>query len=343
MKRNSSVELCRLFLIIMIIMHHYIVIGGASTALIETDSNYHIVNTVLAMTIIAVNGFVLISGYYRISFKWKRVLGLYFQILFYSILITFLFYKLGIIYDGCNLITYEGSFKKVIFATVFPIISGPLHRWWYFTIYFGLYFLSPFINKLLDKLDKKDFMKLWLMMILMDILLPSLGYDDFGANNGFSLFHFIVLYITGRGIKEYWNKNITSWIYLSAFVIISIAMAQFGWIMKAGRVMYNSIPCYLSSICFVLFFLKHELNSGVINFIAAAVPGVYLIHDHPYIRHYIYENVFKVPVWYNAPEFVPRIIVHSLLILGTCLLIEICRKEIFGQAMKRWKGKAYVN
>lgn len=93
-KRNSSIELLRIIIMIMIIGHHFATHGGFSFDnsitiprlwwnLIEMGGNF------------GVDVFIIISGYYLIkndSFKinWNKALKLWGQIFFYSIIMGLL-------------------------------------------------------------------------------------------------------------------------------------------------------------------------------------------------------------------------------------------------------------
>lgn len=75
--RQSNIELLRLVCILMITVHHLICLG-ITLNVHAGDANY--MKAFWAITgflYIGVNVFILISGYFGIKFKWRKVLDLY--------------------------------------------------------------------------------------------------------------------------------------------------------------------------------------------------------------------------------------------------------------------------
>lgn len=69
--RDSNFELLRLVLILMIICLHYFKYGGVFHTLTPSDSNYYSAYGLESLFIIAVDCFILITGYYQINGKFK--------------------------------------------------------------------------------------------------------------------------------------------------------------------------------------------------------------------------------------------------------------------------------
>lgn len=92
-RRNSSIELLRIVLMLLIVVHHGIVHGLGLTALspkfnsvlLFNPENSPIILLVNALCIVGVNCFILISGYYGIRFSKKKLWYLISILLFYSI------------------------------------------------------------------------------------------------------------------------------------------------------------------------------------------------------------------------------------------------------------------
>lgn len=77
-KRNIGLDCLRIISMIMIVFLHYLSKGGLLRAE-NTSGIYHIIYYFIeALSIIAVNCYVLISGYFliRSKFRWKKVLQL---------------------------------------------------------------------------------------------------------------------------------------------------------------------------------------------------------------------------------------------------------------------------
>ena len=146
--RERQFELLRILAMVFIIIHHYAIHGGILEAEVRTANKY-IAVLIYSFGQVAVNVFILITGYFLIDskFKIKKLLKLIFQVLFYTISILIIY------------IIFKGIPDWYILKTcIFPIISG---TYWYITAYVFLYCLSPFLNILIRNLNQKNIKALY--------------------------------------------------------------------------------------------------------------------------------------------------------------------------------------
>lgn len=85
-KRESNFELLRIICMLMIVMSH-IIMFHPSTLESTSGINYYIGNIVKSFVVVAVNCFILISGYYGINFKLNKLLKLESQVWSWSVII----------------------------------------------------------------------------------------------------------------------------------------------------------------------------------------------------------------------------------------------------------------
>jgi len=92
--RDSNFELLRIVLILMIICLHYMVHGGALNSLSQSDFNFYIAYAFESFCIVAVDCFILITGFFQINnkYQFKKVVDLWTQVFFYSILLSSIFW-----------------------------------------------------------------------------------------------------------------------------------------------------------------------------------------------------------------------------------------------------------
>lgn len=108
-RRTSNFELLRIILMILIVAHHYIVNSGVIQVI--NESNSFEIKNIIALCCggygkIAINIFVLITGYFmcKSKFKISKWLKLYLEILFYKLLFYFIF--LGFGYESYDVISF---------------------------------------------------------------------------------------------------------------------------------------------------------------------------------------------------------------------------------------------
>ena len=186
--RQSNFELLRILCMFGVITGH------ALQSLYELHtSSFSVLNTfqILLMNacVLAVNCFVMISGYFRIKQSWKGITGLWLQLLFYAFLSFVL----------CLLLKPEQSLLLGLKRMLFPLSESGL---WFIVAYFGLYLCAPIINAALDGQSRNQ--KLWslALLLIVDVYLGYMHQVEEVTINGYHIFHFIVIYWLGNCMKE---------------------------------------------------------------------------------------------------------------------------------------------
>ena len=154
-KRQTNIELLRIVAMLMIITLHFLGHGDVMGSFGEPSVAHAICEIIKGICMVAVNCFILISGYFLINaeFKWSKVVKLLLQIWFYSVILFVILAATGCIDVG---------FKDFIFA-LFPVSTNADD---FSTAYLLLYVLSPFLNKLILQLDQKQHITLLAILLL---------------------------------------------------------------------------------------------------------------------------------------------------------------------------------
>ena len=328
--RNSSFELLRIISMFCIVSFHFATHGE-----FDFDTNTVTIPRLWWYFLkmggkFGVNVFVLVSGYFLITAKGellnlKRILKFWGQVFFYSVLVYFVFGMLGII---------EFS-SKPITNIVFPIT---FRLWWFASTYFVLYLLHPFINRLLTKLDKKEFQSLFVLLMIIWCVIPTLSRETFQSNN---LLWFVTLYCVAAYIRLYGLNPklkpkycICFWLltsllrYLSSVLYILTRTGQ-SFVKNDALRHYctQSILTFLSSLFFFMMFMNLKIGYHKwINLIASATFGVYLIHDNPIVRPFLWQAVFKNASYQESVLIVPYSIGVACLVYVVCTMIDLLRQ-----------------
>lgn len=275
MERSSNFELLRLILMFMIVIHHCIVVGlgieglcpSYDSQLTAVESDVPILLFTNCFCIVAVNVFILISGYFSIRIKLRKVLFLLFAIYFYTILFTTL-----------PLIAYGNVRLGLLKLGVF---SQQPH-YWFLREYFILLLFCPFINKGLETSSKNTNL---LFILGMTFVSCYLGYI-FGRSvnhNGYNFVNFILLYALGSYIKRYpvkENGKIWGLIYVATALVIALLSIYFYHEGKHGLVWkltyYNNPLVLIASLALFLSFRSVNIRSKRINKIAQSSISIYL-------------------------------------------------------------------
>lgn len=337
--RKSRIELLRIISMLMIVCLHYLSKGGALVSPAgELGLNGYLAWLVEAFCLVAVNVYVLISGYFSSagSATVKKTQKLWTQVWFYSVVIGVVAFLFGQRYN-----VYE------LMQLLFPTVT---EHYWFATSFLLLSLIAPLLQLGAEKIDKKSF--LWILVgfllfssVAKTILPMQLPWDKLG----YDLIWFVTVYLTGMYLKKYGipermqNKNRMLFLYLISELIIFISMLLVRQIyLHTGKLeafitygyAYNYFFCYTGAIGFFLFFLQgrepKESLQPVIHKLGGATFGVYLIHEHVTLR-YVW------PAWFQCSTMIEKqpllFIIHMIVTVFTvylvCTAIELLRQKIW--------------
>lgn len=326
-QRKSNIELLRILAMILIILHHYALHGGLSS-IAGFGVNKYIGIIYLIGGKLAVNLFVLISGYFLIEseFKLKKVLKLILQVYCYSVA----FFIVHVIFKGIPT-------GEIIKLTLFPFTSK---AYWFIFPYLCVYILSPFINKLIKSISQKQLVKLIGILIF---LFSGLGFfiTDLGLMNNLSWF--ILIYLIGAYIRlydfNYFSKNTIKWFSVIGYVLFIIITCGITYMSQYNASIFrfvnkissmNSIIVLVEAILIFIVFKNLDIkNSKVINILGKSSIGVYLFHDSIF-RLEFWKEICLVEMFYFVSPWllVFHTIVCTLGIYLVGVIIELIRSKI---------------
>lgn len=269
-QRNSSIELYRIVATFAVLIVHFNGWFVGDWPLPEYDiSNPTLFRTgqlvFEALSIICVNMFVIISGYFGIKLKLSSIIKLciYLALIYVPLyLIRFVStdeFILSDFLEKCFVISYAGYFIQC---------------------YFMLMILSPVLNAFIEKYGKKSLKWVLLFWGLEFWFGCIMDVEELGYNHGFSVIHFVLMYMIARCIRLYEDdvKKIKQWIWVlgylvSTSVIILSHIVGIKWCWD-----YSNPIVVFSSVCTFLPFLYVTYYNKVINWIASGTLAVYIIH-----------------------------------------------------------------
>lgn len=200
-----------------------------------------------------------------------------------------------------------------------PIISD---FYWFITMYVGMYILSPLLNHFIKSLSKRKHQCVLVLCFVLFSVRTNIFYYSSGMNiaGGVSISWFLVMYLFGAYIRLY-----------------DVGQGQYGKWMAAGVVFELLIPLsrvviVAAAICLFVGFLGIKIRPGrlanLILLLGSTAIGVYLIHEHYYIRIALWDDV-KAWSWLYQWYMMPKIVVTVLGVYAVCSAVELVRRLIF--------------
>lgn len=316
-----NIELLRIVLMFMIVVLHYLGHGQVITSVDIGTFNFYLVFILKSLCIIAVNTYIIITGYFmeNKAIRLKKILRIELLLLFYSLIICFI-----------AVFVFKYRDRKYILESIFPFISG---MWWFASNYILLYAIIPILNFIINKLNRFYFTLMNILIMILVGIVPLLNINI----NISAIYIFISLFFIGAYIKKYsinLNKNLAITLYLILVAIIS--KLNIDSAIEKNKILgeywkYDNIFIILASTMFFIYFknikIKYEKVSKLISSISSTTFSIYLIHDNPFIRSKLY-NWLKVKSFANSNLLMFNIIIVVTLIFISCSIIDIFRQKI---------------
>lgn len=337
--RMRNLEELRCLAMMMVVVLHFLGKGellGDVTA--KSMGTVGIVAWVLeAFCIVAVNVYMLISGYFlsESSFKLSRLLKLYLQIWMYSV-------GVGVIAVFAGIVPVAEVNTHYFLSLLFPVSMG---HYWFMTAYIFLYLLLPIVGIAVKSMTKGQLKLVLIMLLLIFCVLKSVmpfrmeedgqGYDmlwylcvflvaayirRFGMGILQKKWHCICLYLGGVGL-----------VLAELFVLRAIYLhsGSLGLILKISTE-YNHLSVFLAAVGLFGWFL-HGKGEGVLGSAAAwAAPyvlGVYLLHENIGLR-YGWQGLFGAGSIGNVPQLLLGTAAALLCVFITGVIVELVRNYI---------------
>ena len=315
----------------MIIAHHFAVHSNFKFPADSITVN-NLWKQFISLGTIGDDIFVLISGYFLIKsreVKKLKIFDLWLRMFFYSVVFFAIF-----VFSGLNAFSWLEAIK-----CSFPVVNV---KWWFMTVYFVLYLVHPYLNILLNNLSREEYKKFLILIFTLLSVIPSFASLPFVGFVSNSFTRFISIYSLAGYFRLYGEdfEKKKFLVYGVIFLFVNFLSAAYfnyiGWKNPYFGAHTTTILgiispfTILAGLCFLLGFRGlHIKNNKFINTIAAAMFGVYLIHENSLMRPFLWQKVFKNASFQNSPYLIPYSIGVVILVFVVCTLIELVRSKIF--------------
>lgn len=269
--RQSNIEILRIVAMSLIVMHHLCIYG-------IKDGNL-VIKIIDSISIIGVNVFLLISGYFSIKLKWQSLLNLVLLCLFYNFLHIFL---------DLSVFSIEHSVSDYIKA--FMAFSHP--GGWFMNVYFCLVLVSPLLNSAFKQMNLQMDLLVLICLSVINVYLGFFLHNDVNSS-GYNLSHFLYVYYLGYLIHKYFpflckiNKKyiVLLWVVSSLITIVLSYIGSKSWNFHY----YNSPFVLISAICVFSWFVRLKIKDiKFINEIAKSMLAVYLFSNRGGVAALVY-------------------------------------------------------
>lgn len=318
--RESNFELLRILAMFMVLILHanFKTFGFPNREDILLTPTISSIRVFIEMaSVIAVNVFILISGWFGIRASINGFAKFVFQCLFFSI--------------GIYVVCVLFGLTEFSLTGVVECFAIKADDYWFIPSYICLYLFAPVLNAFLEASDRHTIAWVLVTFYIFQFFYSFVGNGANFLMKGYSTLSFMGLYILAYYLRHYivdrYSKRFCVSLYFCTTVILSImylALSYCGYSMIARRLIVYSNPLIvLSSAAFLLFFSKIKLRNKLINYIAISCFSVYLFHSNPNLIDIYIQSIKSVGVNYNCVDILKIIGVIVLWFIIPILLDKV--------------------
>lgn len=340
-KRMANQELLRCVAMMMVIVLHYLGKGGLLKELTEPGfcSLDFTAWGLESLCIVAVNVYMLISGYFlcESSFKFSRLINLYLQIWVYS-------FAVGMIGAFTGIMEKTEMDIHFFLTLIFPV---NMEHYWFLTAYLFLYVLLPLLTFAVKRMTKQQMqvavaLLVFAFSISKSVLPLRMEMDTKGYHCLWYLTVFLVAaYIRRFGISLQKKKWTSLFVYLvSVALIFGCTMGLRAFYLKTGSfdrmlgmcMEYNHILVLIASVGLFCFFGNLKVGGGFERVICRIAPytlGVYLLHENLGLR-YSWQNLFGADKVNTPMGLIMGTVCAMLCVFTAGILIDMVRAFCMG-------------
>lgn len=333
--RDSNMELLRIIAMLLIMVIH-----ASNRALPMPDSENIVANptstflqfTARGFSIMGVDIFVMLSGWYGIRLRLSRLSELLFQILFFGILCLFAKY-----------IVMNGQLPFSLSKTILTLFILDDSSYWFIKCYLGLCLFAPVLNAFVEHATKQQFVLTLYGLFSFQFIFGWVFEATTWIRAGYSLPFFMCLYLLARFMRVHQPKfvqlpRLTDLsIYLGSATILSVGVFLLRRYLGVGGVLYfyNSPIVILAATSLLLFFSKLSFHSQIINWLSISTLSIYLTHSSNFIGSY-YDEYIRY--WFSNETRTTFLVYTTLLIVIVffCSILIDKIRLLLWRSIEKW-------
>lgn len=347
--RSSNLELMRIVLMFLIVIHHEVVNSGVM------DGWETVPNTPASFVLVmlgmwgksCINPFVMITGYFMCERELtaRKTAKLLIQIAFWFILVNAFLLVIG----------KEGLIDAVkALATPLRDVDGN-----FIPSYIILYLLIPLLNTFIQSAGKRGVFLALGVLVWTQTILPTFFFSTASFSE---VAWYVALYFMGAMVRLWpkrWmsNMKIISMLFVGSLCLSMLSVAAlyrasilYSWPWQRSYFLVSDSGKLLSLangfFCFLWFSGLRVRQSGMLNAVASTTFGILLIHANcPAMRDWLWADVFGIPLLYGSLDSLYvafRIISSALIVFIFCSFLEWLRirfleRPLLNCVFARWE------
>lgn len=306
--------------LVLVVHSDFLSLSGPAPEEFFSDTLNALTRTLFqSLSIVCVNVFILISGWFGIKLTKKGVLNFLLQCGYFIFGIYFVMILLG---------RATLSFRGITDCFLLNIDG------WFIKAYLALLILSPVLNAFVEKASRRMFQ---IVLVLFFMFQTFFGWTQAAdwVNNGYSTFSFMGLYLLARYMRIFglpFLETHGGWLYLLSALASSGAyfLLRLFEIDSVSSYSYVSPFVILGAVGLFSFFNNLKIgHSKIINWVAASAFAVYLFHTDRFVLEPIFaEHIRLIYQTYSGVACLAVIGLYDVVIFVFAILLDQPRKYL---------------
>lgn len=339
----ANLDLLRSVAMMLVVVLHYLGKGELLSELTDPDMSLTegVAWFLEALAIVAVNVYMLISGYFvsTSSFKVSRLLKLWLQLEFYSVVV-------GSVAMLAGWVPAEDINTYFLLGLLFPVSMG---HYWFMTAYIYLYLLFALFGPVLKKLDKQQLQLILVLLFTVFCLVKSFVPVRFELDElGYDCLWYMCMFLLGAYIRRYGLPVLTGKLRSAALYILACCAIFAGTMLmreiylRTGSLSYiikflydyNHIANVLAALGLFGLFLHMRLPEGLGRIVGKIAPytlGVYLLHENQAVR-YLWQNLLGADRIHTVLGLLLGVLIAVVIVFTAGILVDMLRSKVMGLA-----------
>ena len=333
--RASNLELLRILCMLLIIGDH--LTGQGGIARYDTLPASFAFCLIGCGSRIACSIFVLIGSWFLCAqpFRTRRPLSLWLSLWLYTVPVTVL----------CALGGLPVSFGTLRWA-VFPASTRQL---WFISDYLILVLCIPLLDRVLRRLPRAGHRGLLLALAVPLILYPTLFAEDGMVSD--LAWVFLYEYLLAAYLRRYPDNRLARFLERPAIALALglglplLNTAARAWLEWQGatdgkafqyvayyRTGLGALPNLLAALALFYWFKRLDLGSRrIINTVAGATLGVYILHQVPAFRDFLWNGIFQAQAHRGSVGYALFVVATSF---AGCAVVDLLRTRLVMQPLQ---------
>lgn len=282
-KRAGNIELLRMLMGMAVVILHYNFNPAGGGAIENAGGvNYYVLMFLESVSIVAVNVFMIISGYFssgRTTVNLAKPIRLLAQLMIFN----------GMIYAIKTLLLAQAGFSLV------GLVMAMAPANYYVILYLVVLVLSPYLNVMTEKLTDENFRAFILLLggvfliypTIVDVMEEVLGRQIMGLSSislsgsgaGYTIVNFVLCYLIGAYLKRFDLKKVSQKKVFAGYMASLLVVYAWSFVLPSTSRMYSNPVVMLEAVLLFVLFAKVSLSDKVIGKLAPASFSCYLIHE----------------------------------------------------------------